>query len=420
MKESEESQKITSSLTVDQEFSKLLRTFSNEACGTCFVIKITNYELLSLILTTDKLSRLFLELEQLVISTVTQAGHPINHDAVMSKNFYLACVTKKVNSLSISHLAYLIYHNIQLHISSICPDISLECKISTINLSQDFDININKLKNLLCQLVIDKRDRYYLELYDKTIEDMQSNTEKLNLFKKSLSGGTFSFAYQQIIESQTGDIPYYECLLRIPDKDGTLISAGPFIGLAETAGLNNVLDQVVLNMVVDELRAAPAYVSISVNISNAGVLDCHLLNTARSLLANNIDIARRLIIEITETSLNIDFEQTQIFCDIMSGFGCKIALDDFGTGYTSFKQLQKLRVDVIKIDGSFIRGIIDNKRDQDLVYSLIEIAHNLGAKTVAEYVENGEIAKFLIDAGIDYMQGHFFSPAVNYRAWIRS
>ena len=92
-------------------------------------------------------------------------------------------------------------------------------------------------------------------------------------------------------------------------------------------------------------------------------------------------------------------------------FGCKFALDDFGAGFTSFKQLQNLPIDIIKIDGSYVRNITRDVPSQDFVAKLIKISEDLGAKTVAEFVENGEIAKCLIDLKVDAMQGDFFSPA---------
>jgi EAL domain-containing protein (putative c-di-GMP-specific phosphodiesterase class I) len=96
-------------------------------------------------------------------------------------------------------------------------------------------------------------------------------------------------------------------------------------------------------------------------------------------------------------------------------YGCKFALDDFGSGFTSFKQLLNLPIDIIKIDGSYIRDILDNNHSKFFVEALIKLAEDLGVKTVAEFVENGAIAKFLIDIKIDGMQGDFFLPASESR-----
>lgn len=382
---------------------------------TCFVVKIANHDLLSVLLLSADLRILYYEIEQIVTTTMKQTPNPILGDRLVSFSNYITFIIKKANYLVIRHLAYLIYHNIQLNISNNYPNISVECKISSVDLTENSEGNLEAIQNLFCKLASSKCNNYYIEFDRETVKSIMHDTAKLNLFKKSLCENTFSFAYQPIVDRNTGDIPHYECLLRLPNENSELVSAGAYIEVAERAGLNNVVDQVVLNMAVNELKAAHN-VSLTVNISNSGIIDSNLLQTARLLLSNH-SIAKRLVIEITETSLNNDFEKTRYFADTMHNFGCKIAIDDFGSGFTSFKQLQHLPVDIIKIDGSFIKDVVYNQRDQHLVASLIEIAKNLNAKTVAEFVENGEIAKFLLDVGIDYMQGNFFSPALNYRVW---
>lgn len=403
------------SIGIHGKCKQLLESYWSAGDYTCFVVKIANHELLSVLLSEEDLSLLLKEVQQIIASTMSQTPNPIIDNGIISFDRYIVFVIKQANQSVANHLAYLIYHNIQLHISSVCPNISVECRISSVNIEKGGKNHEELIQNLFCRLSSSKFNNYYIEFSEAAAETVISDVDKLNVFKRALCDNTFSFAYQPIVDRTTGDIPYYECLLRIPNEKSELVSAGVFIELAERAGLNSVVDQVVLNMAVNELKAAPQ-ISLAVNISNSGIIDPNLLQIAQSLLSDKL-IAGRLVIEITETSLNVDFEKTKKFADIMRKFGCKIALDDFGSGFTSFKQLQNLPVDIIKIDGSFIRDVVYNKRDQHLVVSLIEIAKNLNARTVAEFVENGEIAKFLLDVGIDCMQGNFFSPALNYRTW---
>jgi len=106
------------------------------------------------------------------------------------------------------------------------------------------------------------------------------------------------------------------------------------------------------------------------------------------------------------------------FVDNIHSIGCAIALDDFGTGYTSFAQLKTLPIDMIKIDGSFVRDIVNNEESRFFVKTLIDFGKNFRLSTVAEFVENAQIAEILTNMGVDYMQGNYFSPAVNYRAWL--
>jgi len=124
-------------------------------------------------------------------------------------------------------------------------------------------------------------------------------------------------------------------------------------------------------------------------------------------------LAQRLIIEITETSIIHDYEKISNSINLIHDLGCKIALDDFGSGHTSFFQLMNLPVDIMKIDGSYIKNIEKNTRNKEIIEALVRIANIIGAKTVAEFVENQEIAKLLTDLNIDYLQGNYFSPAIH-------
>jgi EAL domain-containing protein (putative c-di-GMP-specific phosphodiesterase class I) len=216
-----------------------------------------------------------------------------------------------------------------------------------------------------------------------------------------------------VVDRETGNIIYYEFLLRVKNKENKWISVGPMICDAESKGLISIVDFTVIEMAISEL-ARDKKISLSVNISNVGVLNHRLLKRLEILL-KKYDVATRLIIEITETSLNDDFEAIKSFIDTLHKYGCKFALDDFGSGFTSFQQLLNLPIDIIKIDGSYIRDILRNDHSRFFVETLIKLAADLGIKTVAEFVENGEIAKFLIDIKIGGMQGNFFLPASEER-----
>lgn len=223
-------------------------------------------------------------------------------------------------------------------------------------------------------------------------------------------------AFQPIVSAKTGEIGYYESLLRIVNEDGTTSSAGPFIPVAEKMGFIDVIDSMVLKMVVDELHKS-RNVTLSVNVSNASMYDSGWLSMAINLL-DDPSVTSRLIIEITETSEQHNVKKASHFVETMRELGCKIALDDFGTGYTSFSQLKNLPIDIIKIDGSFVKDITYNKENRFFVQTLLDFSQNFGLKTVAEFVENQEIANILTEMKVDYMQGNYFSPAVNYRDWI--
>lgn len=237
----------------------------------------------------------------------------------------------------------------------------------------------------------------------------------LSKLKSSLRAKLARFAYQPIIKCSSGEAAYHECLMRIPDDNGELISAGQSILLSEKYGLINYVDRCVIELAAKELKANKDLM-LAINISNMGLLDLRLEKFIEENLKER-KIASRLIIEITETSINNNFERISAFISFVKNLGCKIAIDDFGSGATSISHLKNLKFDILKIDGSLTRNVLDSDYNMYLVKTIIQLAKEVRAKTVAEFVENGRIAKFLMDSGIDYMQGNFFSPAQNFRTW---
>jgi Amt family ammonium transporter len=123
---------------------------------------------------------------------------------------------------------------------------------------------------------------------------------------------------------------------------------------------------------------------------------------------HNID-PQGICFEITETAMVTNLLQTTRFISTLRGLGCKFALDDFGSGVSSFAYLQSLAVDILKIDGALVRAITYNKVNEVMVSSINTIGHTMQMKTMAEFVENEDIVKKLINLGIDYAQGYYFS-----------
>ncbi len=260
--------------------------------------------------------------------------------------------------------------------------------------------------------------RHYVEYGNREKHERESKNQMIlaTYLQNALLKNRLCLAFQPIIDSKTGEIGYYECLLRIINEDGSTSSAGPFIPIAEKMGFIDVIDGLVLNLVTTELKHSP-HVKLSLNISNTSVNDSNWLEMAMHLL-DDPDIATRMIVEITETAEAQNARKVLKFITTLQGLGAEIALDDFGTGYTSFSQLKTLPVDIIKIDGSFVKGIVENQENRFFVKTLLEFSNSFGLKSVAEFVENGETAKILMDMNVDFMQGNYFSPAVNYRDWL--
>ena len=234
--------------------------------------------------------------------------------------------------------------------------------------------------------------------------------------QNALLSNRLHLAFQPIVARDSGEVAWYECLLRIEDDKGQLSSAGPFIPIAEKMVFIDLVDSFVLSTVIDELVRNPS-VSFALNLSNSTIQSGDWLSMAVKMI-ENAGVSDRLVLEITETSEQRDTRKVVRFVSTMQAIGCKIALDDFGAGFTSLSQLKHLPVDVVKIDGSYVRDMVYNNESRLFVKTLLDFSHNYGLKTIAEFVENAEIANLLTEMGVDYMQGNYFSPATSKRDWV--
>jgi diguanylate cyclase (GGDEF)-like protein len=224
-------------------------------------------------------------------------------------------------------------------------------------------------------------------------------------------------AYEPVVGVTDRRPGFYECLMRIRRTDGGLVAANDVIPVAERLGLVRLLDHRVLELVVEELAAAPA-LRASLNVSPASTTDPDWWAGLSALLRANPGVAERMIIEITETAAIHDIADTSGFVARVKDLGCRIAIDDFGAGYTSFRNLRKLGVDIVKIDGAFVQNIVRSADDRAFVHTLIDLAKRLSLTVVAEWVQDEEAAAMLAGWGCDYLQGALIGLARIERPWL--
>ncbi len=224
------------------------------------------------------------------------------------------------------------------------------------------------------------------------------------------------FAYQPVVDSSTGAVDYYECLLRMVTEDGSVVSAGEFITIIEQLGFIRLVDRYVLEKAVAEIAAHPG-ICLGFNISGLTATDNVWLRAISSILKGKEEIASRVVIEITETAALHDIEESARFVRTLRDLGCRIALDDFGAGFTSLRHLQALAVDTVKIDGSFVRHLGENYENQVFLRHLVGLATGLGLKTVAECVETANEAVLLRREGVGFLQGYYFGKPSLQRSW---
>lgn len=233
----------------------------------------------------------------------------------------------------------------------------------------------------------------------------------------ALNDRRITLAFEPVADAKSRDVAFYECLMRVARTDGSVAQAREIIAVAERVGLIRMLDYRVLELVIGELGAAPT-LSASVNVSPASAVDPDWWDGLGALLRANASAAERLIIEITETAAIQDLDDACGFVTRVKDLGCRIAVDDFGAGYTSFRNLRKLGVDIIKIDGAFVQNMMESNDDRAFVQTMVDLSRRLGLKTVAEWVQDEAAAAMLRDCGCDYLQGALTGLASPDRPWL--
>ncbi|MGY3132709.1 EAL domain-containing protein (putative c-di-GMP-specific phosphodiesterase class I) [Bradyrhizobium sp. USDA 4501] len=197
---------------------------------------------------------------------------------------------------------------------------------------------------------------------------------------------------------------------------GRALLAPDIVPVAERLGLIRLVDHRVLELAIAELAAAPG-VQLSLNISPDTTMDPDWWATIESLMRAHPGVGERLIVEITETVAIQDIDDVRGFVTRLKNFGSRIAIDDFGAGYTSFRNLRKLGVDIVKIDGAFVQNIVRSADDRAFVQTLIDLARRLEIRTVAEWVQDEEAAVMLREWGCDFIQGRLIGLASPDRPW---
>ncbi|MBK1722842.1 DUF1631 family protein [Thiocystis violacea] len=227
-----------------------------------------------------------------------------------------------------------------------------------------------------------------------------------------IKAGRRKLRYQRIvpIDPTSGLLPHCEILLSVFDEDGLPLPLQSFIAAAEAFNMMREVDRQVIDETFKWLHnnqsKAREIGGVAINLSGQSLSDPDLLTYIKAGLTA-MDIPVEMVsFEVTETAAIVNLDQAAIILDDIKALGCKVALDDFGAGMSSYSYLKRLPVDYVKIDGSFVKDILVNPHDREIVKSFNEIAHFMGKKTIAEYVENQEILELLRDIGVDFAQGY--------------
>ncbi|MDE1543999.1 bifunctional diguanylate cyclase/phosphodiesterase [Dechloromonas agitata] len=236
--------------------------------------------------------------------------------------------------------------------------------------------------------------------------------------RASLHEGRVVPYYQTIIDCKTGESFAFETLARIKEPDGRILAAGAFIETIEKYGLGRELDRAIIEQAIVAARVRldekkPPF-RLFINLSAQEIQGRGILTYAEQL-CSELEIPPNIIVfEILERDAISDMSHMRKFLGDLRKKGFLFALDDFGSGYNSFHYLRELSFDFVKIDGAFVKNIVNSKIDSTLVRNLIRLCQELGILTIAEFVESEEILEALRAMGVDYAQGfHLGFPASN-------
>lgn len=227
--------------------------------------------------------------------------------------------------------------------------------------------------------------------------------------REAIEGGRFALECQPITDLRANVVAHYELLLRLEGDEGFIMPAS-FLESAERSGLIRTIDRYVVRQgiqIAARLQRQGRQVGIAVNLSGKSLGDFGLLDlVAEEIEKHRVDPSR-LTFEITERMAVAGPKRAREIISRLRKLGIHFALDDFGIGFSSFESLKILPVQYVKIDGSFIKDIVESTVDQRLVQSMVEVAHGTGKRVIAEYVGDERTLELLRAMGVDYAQGYY-------------
>ncbi len=256
------------------------------------------------------------------------------------------------------------------------------------------------------------RGRWYLFCEgDQGKEQLDARVLWREQIDQALTQNRFELHVQPIIEIATGRIRHLEVLLRMRDHRNAMVYPDRFIPVAERTGQIQAIDRWVIDHALAAMESHTG-LHLAINLSASAMDDPLLLSDLQRLLATHGIAPNRISFEVTETAaINSLLNATRLMRGLQE-LGCRFALDDFGSGYASYAYLRKLPVDEVKIDGAFIRDLAKNPEDRIFVKAITDMAHGMGKRVIAEFVENAQILAILKGLGVDDAQGYHFSKPV--------
>ncbi|MCD6287666.1 MAG: EAL domain-containing protein [Candidatus Hydrogenedentes bacterium] len=286
-------------------------------------------------------------------------------------------------------------------------DMSLRIDV-TIGISKE---KTNTLETAGMALKIAKNDKLSHLIYCEKCnlyKEYENDIKWTKIIAKAIENDSVTSYYQPIVDKDE-NIVKYESLMRIVEND-TIHLPFLFLDISKKVKFYAQLEQTVITKVFKKAKETGMHISINLSIED--ILNVELIKfIEKELVANGI--AHLITFELLENESITDYDNAIDFINMVQNLGSTIAIDDFGSGYSNFEYLLRLKPDYIKIDGSCIKNIHNDKNAYLITKTINDFAHNLGIKTIAEFVHNKEVFDVLKGLGIDEYQGHYFSEPVD-------
>jgi diguanylate cyclase (GGDEF)-like protein len=258
-------------------------------------------------------------------------------------------------------------------------------------------------------LKVAKEQKKYFLLYDKKLDverQYKENMEWVKKIKSAIKEDRIVPFFQPIFDTQTKEAVSYECLIRLIDTDGSVVSPYKFLTIAQKSKLYPKLTRIMIAKSCQYFQHKNT--TFSVNLSINDILDVDMVAYIQKSI-KKYDVSNKIVFEILETEGIENYEEVSLFISNMKRLGCKISIDDFGSGYSSFEHILKLDIDYIKIDGSLIKNLETDKNSKIVVETIIGFAKKLNLITIAEFVHNQAVFEIIKSLDIERAQGFYLA-----------
>ena len=244
-------------------------------------------------------------------------------------------------------------------------------------------------------------------IYDENLNiehQYQQNMQWVQRLTAAIAENRIVPYFQPVFDNQTGDVRSYECLVRLIESDGNVLTPFHFLEISKKARLYTRLTSIMIEKSCRHFRDKSDH--FSVNLSVDDILDSHTVSFIKEQIMTH-GVSDRIIFEILESVGIENYPEIYNFIEEMKALGCQFAIDDFGSGYSNFEHLLKLRIDYIKIDGSLIRNLHTDTNAVAVIQAIVHFAHKRQLICIAEFVHNAEVYEIVKELGIERSQGFY-------------